>query len=281
MTTFLRQLYYELLKLFARKRTYLGFGAFLTIELLILMGLHTPHPHQMLMRAMTSHGLDFSHYFSGLTLAYSMTRWTVLILGSLYLALVCGDIISKEVEDGTMRMVLSRPVSRGRILLLKMLACAVYTFSLVFFIIASSLVLGIIDRGYGGLIVVEPWDHLFGFYESGPGILRFAYAGGVLGLLLLTFAALGFMFSCFNMKPATATILTLSVYLFDSIIRTVPYFDNLQDYLLTHHMGMWVQVFQPDIPWDKIVHSILYLGAFDLLFIATGTWYFARRDFKS
>ncbi len=164
------------------------------------------------------------------------------------MALVCGDIISKEVEDGTMRMVLSRPVSRGRILLLKLAACAVYTFSLVLFIVISSLAVGMADRGYGGLIVIDPWQHVFGFYEGGAGLVRFAYAGGVLTLLMLTFAALGFMFSCFNIKPATATILTLSIYLFDSIVHGVPYFEDLQDYLLTHHMAMWIQVFQPDIP---------------------------------
>lgn len=281
MTPLLRQLYYELLKLFARKRTYLGFAAFLVIELLILMGLHAPHAHKMFLHAMTQHGLDFSHYFSGLTLAYAMMSWTVFILGSLYMALVCGDIISKEVEDGTMRMVLSRPVSRGRILLLKLAACAVYTFSLVLFIVISSLAVGMADRGYGGLIVIDPWQHVFGFYEGGAGLVRFAYAGGVLTLLMLTFAALGFMFSCFNIKPATATILTLSIYLFDSIVHGVPYFEDLQDYLLTHHMAMWIQVFQPDIPWLKIVYSILYLGSFDLLFVSIGTWYFARRDFKS
>ena len=281
MTSFLRQFYFELLKLFARKRTYLGFGAFVVIELLILMGLRSPHAHKMFTHAMTQYGLDFSHYFSGLTLAYEMMSYTVFILGSLYLALVCGDIVSKEVEDGTMRMVLSRPVSRGRILLLKILACAVYTFSLVFFIVLSSLVLGVLDRGYGGLIVVVPWEHVFGFYEGGPGLVRFVYATGILSLLMLTFAALGFMFSCFNMKPATATIMTLSIYLFDSIIRGVPYFDNLQDYLLTHHMAMWTQVFQQEIPWSKIGYSILYLAAFDLLFVSIGIWCFGRRDFKS
>jgi ABC-2 type transport system permease protein len=281
MTQFRRQFYFELLKLFARKRTYLGFVAFVVIELLILMGLRSPHAHMMFTRAMTQHGLDFSHYFSGLTLAYEMMSYTAFILGSLYLALVCGDIVSKEVEDGTMRMVLSRPVSRGRILLLKILACAVYTFSLVLFIVLSSLTLGILDRGFGGLIVVVPWEHVFGFYEGGTGLVRFAYATGILGLLMLTFAALGFMFSCFNVKPATATILTLSIYLFDSIIRGVPYFDNFQDYLLTHHMAMWTQVFQLDIPWSKIGYSILYLGSFDLLFVSIGIYYFGRRDFKS
>lgn len=281
MSRFLLQLRFELLKLFARKRTFLGFGAFFAIELLILLGLHTPHAHAMFTRGMKQYGLDFSHYYSGLTLAYVMMSYTVFILGSLYMALVCGDIVSKEVEDGTMRMVLSRPVSRGRILLLKILACVVYTFSLVLFIVLSSLLLGILDRGYGGLVVIAPWEHIFGFYEGGPALQRFAYASGVLAFLMLTFAALGFMFSCFNVKPATATILTLSIYLFDSIIRGVPYFENMQDYLLTHHMTMWMQVFQPDIPWAKIVHSILYLGAFDLLFVSIGIWYFARRDFKS
>src|SRR6204780_1220765 len=112
MKSFLRQLHFELLKLFARKRTYLGFGAFLGIELLILLGLQMPHAQQRFKESMRMHGLDFSHYFSGLTLAYVMIASTVIVLGSLYLALVCGDIVSKEVEDGTMRMVLSRPVSR-------------------------------------------------------------------------------------------------------------------------------------------------------------------------
>jgi ABC-2 type transport system permease protein len=131
MSLFLRQLYYELLKLFARKRTYFGFIIFLIVELLILFLLQMPNAHRMFTHSMKQHGLDFSHYFSGLTLAYVMITNTVFVLGSLYLALVCGDIVSKEVEDGTMRMVLSRPVSRARILLLKYVTCIVYTETLV------------------------------------------------------------------------------------------------------------------------------------------------------
>lgn len=281
MIPFFRQFYFELLKLFARKRTYLGFGAFFGVELLILLGLHLPGPRHLFTRAMMQHGLNFSHYFSGLTLAYVMITNTVFVLGSLYLALVCGDIVSKEVEDGTMRMVLSRPISRARILLLKYLSCVFYTWTLVLFIVLSSLLMGIIDRGLGGLIVVVPWEHVFGFYEAGPGLERFALGTGLLCFIMLTLTTLGFMFSCFNMKPASATVLTISLYLVDTILRNVPYFEDLQNYFLTHHMGMWTHVFQPTIPWPELVHSICYLGAFDLLFFAIGALYFARRDFKS
>ena len=281
MNAFICQLYFELLKLFARKRTYLGFGAFLVMELLILLLLQMPNARRLFTKSMHQYGLDFSHYFSGLTLAYFMITNTVFVLGSLYLALVCGDIVSKEVEDGTMRMVLSRPVSRGRILLLKYAASVLYTWALTLFIVCSSMLLGIIDRGLGGLIVIAPWDHVFGFYETGPGLQRFAAGTGVLCCLMLTISTLGFMFSCFNIKPASATVMTLSIYIFDSVLCNVPYFENLRGYFLSHHMSMWTHVFQPQIPWSQIGYSLLYLGAFDLLFLSIGIYYFARRDFKS
>ena len=281
MKLFLRQLYSELLKLFARKRTYLGFGAFLGVEALILLLRQTPGAKRMFTRAMTMHGLDFSHYYSGLTLAYLMMSATIFVLGSLYLALVCGDIVSKEVEDGTMRMVLSRPISRTRILALKYITCIVYTWILTLFIVGSSLLLGIADRGLGGLIIVEPMEHLFAFYEAGPGLERFALCAGLLCFVMLTLTNLGFMFSCFNMKPASATVLTLSLFLVDTVVGHIPFFEDIHDYFLTRNMGLWIRAFEPTIPWAQMIHSALYLGAFDLLFLAIGAFYFARRDFKS
>jgi ABC-2 type transport system permease protein len=89
------------------------------------------------------------------------------------------------------------------------------------------------------------------------------------------------MFSCFNIKPASATVLTLSLFIVDTVVRNVPYFEDIKVYFLTHHMAMWTQAFQPTVPWPRLLHSILYLGAFDLLFLAVGAFYFTRRDFKS
>jgi len=83
------------------------------------------------------------------------------------------------------------------------------------------------------------------------------------------------------MKPASATVLTLSLFIADTVVRNVPYFENIQSYFLSHNMAMWMQAFQPTIPWMRVLHSVLYLGAFDLLFLAIGAFYFARRDFKS
>ncbi len=281
MSLFLTQLRFELFKLFARKRTYLGFLFFVVVEGLILMGMGMPRHRSMIQHQLAAQGLDYRQYFTGPTVAYQMIAWSVFALGSVYLALVCGDIVAKEVEDGTMRMILSRPVSRWRVLALKYCACAVYTVVLALFVVGSSLATGILIHGFGRLIVMAPWEGVFAFYEPLAGLERFALATVALSFCLLTLSTLAFMFSCFNLKPATATILTLSVYLLDDILRNVPFFSDLRNDFLSHHLNVWSHLFERVIPWSRILHSFSYLAVVDLLALALGSAYFLRRDFKS
>jgi ABC-2 type transport system permease protein len=281
MILFLRQLRFELVKLFGRKRTWLGFGAFLAVEVLILSLLQTPGAARALRRATTQGGMDFSHFYSGLTLAYLMISGTIFILGSLYLALVAGDVVAKEVEDGTMRMMLSRPVSRLRVLALKYAACVLYTWMLTLFIVSSSLLLALAFRGRGGLVVFAPMEHVFGFYEEGPGLYRYLLGTAMLLLVMPTISSIAFMFSCLNIKPASATICTLTVYIVDTVLRNIPYFEDLRGYFITYHMADWAQCFQQKLPWERLVHSGEYLILVDTVCVALGTLYFLRRDFKA
>ena len=92
MSLFLLQLRGELWKLFARKRTYLGFGVFLTVETLILILWQLPGGQRWMRRMIEQSGGAFDTYFSGLTVAMIMLTMTVFLLGGLYLALVGGDV---------------------------------------------------------------------------------------------------------------------------------------------------------------------------------------------
>ncbi len=118
----LLQFWHELTKLFARKRTYIGFGAFLFVETAVLFLLNRPGPKKAFRYLIEQNGYAFESYFSSLTLGLMMVGWTTVLLVGLYLALVSGDVVSKEVEEGTMRMMLSRPVTRTRLAKLKYFA---------------------------------------------------------------------------------------------------------------------------------------------------------------
>lgn len=281
MGLFFLQFRHELVKLFARRRTYIGFGAFLFMETAVVIGLNRPRPQAAFRKMIEGNGFGFEHYFSGLTLGLQMVMWTVFLVGGLYLSLVAGDVVSKEVEEGTMRLMLCRPISRWKVVLQKYLACATYTLALTLFIGGTALTAGVIYRGLGGLFAFSLSPRIFALYETGPGLARFLGAMPLLALALMTFASIGFFFSCLNMKPAAATITTLTLLFFDSIFRQIPYFEPYKPYFITEHMSVWLQVFLARIPWRDMGIDVAYLLAVDATFVVLGIVAFRERDFKS
>jgi len=281
MSLFLYQLRGELWKLFARKRTYIGYGVFFAVEILVLALMHLPPGRRMLRRVIEGNGGIFSEYFSGLTVALLMVAVTLFLLGGLYLALIAGDLVAKEVEDGTMRMTLCRPVSRLRVLALKYVVCVIYTFSLVFFVGLSALTMGLLVRGCGGLFPMIPGVNLLALYEFGPGLERYLAALPCFALSMLTFATFAFQLSCWNMKPAAATISAITVFFVDWILHEMPYFESYRPWMMTTHMNTWMNAFREPWPWQKLVEDYAILLGLDATFFIVGAVVFASRDFKS
>ncbi len=281
MSLFFLQFRNELTKLFARKRTYIGFVVFFALEILILLLFQLPKIQRAWRRVLEDAGYGFEQYFSGITLAFQIVLWTTILLGGLYVALVAGDVVSKEVEDGTLRMTLCRPVSRLRVLAVKYLVCLVYTFALTFFIGISALLMGIARQGMGGFFVLQPLEKLFVIYDFGPGLVRYLGSLPLLAFSLLSITSLGFMLSCFNMKPAAATICTLSYFMADMIFRGVPYFEPIKVWFITYHTESWYNVFRSPMPWQRMVEDYAYLFGVDATFILVGVIVFSSRDFKS
>ena len=281
MSLFFFQLRNELQKLFARKRTYIGFGAFALVEGFVLFMLNLPKPKAHFRRLIEENGYGFEQYFSGPTLGLMMLMWTTFLLGALYLALVAGDVLAKESEEGTLRMTLCRPVTRGRIIALKYLACCIYTFALIGFIGVSALLAGLVFKGIGGLFVFAPLEKIMALHDPGSGLALYLSALPLLALGLMSVTSLGFMFSCFPMKPAAATILTLSLFFLDSIFRNIPYFESLQPWFITTHMAAWLHVFEPRIPWWRMGEDYAYLLAIDATALLIGFAVFHERDLKA
>lgn len=281
MSLFFFQLRGELFKLFARKRTWMGFGVFLALEILILLLFQLPKVQRSWKHLLEDAGYGFEQYFSGITLAFQIVLWTTSLLGGLYVALVAGDIVAKEVEDGTLRMTLCRPVSRMRVLLLKYVTCVIFTFSLALFIGLSALAFGLARQGAGGFFAFQPLDKLFAIYDFWPGLARYLASLPLLGLGLLSIASLGFMLSCCNVKPAAATICTLSYFIADMIFRGIPYFESIKFWFITVHTETWYNVFRSPMPWAQMLEDYAYLIGVDGTFLAIGFVIFSTRDFKS
>jgi len=204
----------------------------------------------------------------------------LLLLMPLYVTLVGGDLVAKEYEEGTLRMILSRPISRPRLLFVKWVAGVIFAISQVLFLGAVALLFARILFPWRSMFVLIPGEG-FGAYPPGAGLERFAFAHLFMALNARMMLSVAFIFSSFNMKPAAATILALSYILLNFVLDKIPFFDQYKNWFITYHMEAWVRLFQSPVQWPVIIQSeCVIIGSCATAFII-GCTAFQVRDIKS
>jgi ABC-2 type transport system permease protein len=278
---FLAQLKNELWKLFGKKRTYIGFGAFVLAQSAMLLVCKYTHWQREVERLLAGNGFLASEYISALTVSLVLLWPQILLLMPLYVALVGGDLVAKEAEDGTLRMILSRPISRLRLLQVKWLAGMIFATVLV-------LALGVIALGlarllfpWKGMFVFAQENSTFGIFPPQAGLARYAFSHLFVVMNAITLLSVASMFSCFNMKPAAATILALSYLFMNLVMQHIPFFEPYQNWFVTYHFQCWLLVFQTPTPWAQIFQSETTLLAISATAFVIGAVVFQVRDIKS
>jgi ABC-2 type transport system permease protein len=208
---------------------------------------------------------------------------SMFVLGSVFFALVAGDIVAKENEDGNLRLIFARPITRLRLLLVKYAAVCLYTVSFVFFVGISGYAMAVAAVGWeGGLFVMEPKMKVFAAYpEWSEGAPRLALGALGIGFSMITISSIAFMFSCFKMKPAAATIVTLSILFVDMILQNFPFFRPYEEWFVTWRMSAWLFMMENYLPWAKVLESFAFLFGLNATVFVIGWLSFQSRDFKT
>jgi ABC-2 type transport system permease protein len=277
---FFAQLKNELWKLFGKKRTYIGFGAFLLAQTAMLCAFKFTRWQSDMERLLAGNGYLATEFISALTVAIVMIMPQIILLMPLYVSLVGGDLVAKESEDGTLRMILARPISRVRLLFVKWVAGVIFATVLVTVLGVTALGLARLFFPWQGLFVFVP-GQAFSVLSANEGFLRYLFAHVFLVVNASTVLSIAFMFSCFNMKPAAATILALSYLFVNLVMEGIPFFDRYEHWFITHHFRCWLLVFSDPIPAWRIVQSQMLLLAVSATVFVIGSTAFHLRDIKS
>ncbi|MEQ1861608.1 MAG: ABC transporter permease [Chthoniobacteraceae bacterium] len=280
MRPFLTQLRWEFRKLRARPATYFGFAACALWSLAGSLLLRVPAVRLHIQRDLWRMQWDFEKTFSGLTTATHFMGEAMTLAGSLSLTLVAAGMLAGEAEDGSMRMTFCRPISRTRVLALKLIVCAVYSTALTCFVAASALGVGLLFEGPGPLIMVATHESVLGAFDFSTGLQRYALASALLAVSALSGTLFSFTCACFPVKPATAIALALTLTFADNSIRAAPSMAHVAPYCLTTRLIAWRQVFNEDIPIARLRRLYGQLLAIDAALLAIAWSAFRRREFK-
>lgn len=197
------------------------------------------------------------------------------------IALVAGDLLAGEATAGTYRILLTRPVSRFKVVSSKFIAGNIYTFLLILWLAIVSMGVGAILFGFGELIVIRPSGVLI--LDRADVLWRFllAYGFAVLGMSVVCSLALFFSSLVENaIGPIVSTMAVIIVFIIVSEIK-IDLFKSIRPYLFTNYILSWRMFFSDPVNISKVLEAVLILFGHIVFLFSITAIIFKRKDILS
>src|SRR5258707_232981 len=286
----------ELFKIFRRPRPYIPFAAIAAMILIIQLGLKfdgKSYLELMMSSLSDSFYIPYGMIMNGYLVAFVILN-TLLIQVPLLVALVAGDIIAGEANMGTLRLLVIRPVSRTRLLLVKFYASVIYTVLLLAWMALLALFLSMLLFGTNDMMIAR--NTVMEQIKSSDVLWRYIAAFGYATVALSTVAALAFLLSVFAENSIGPIVSTISIVIVLTILSEmrIPLYDNtVKPWLFTSHMLAWKGFFYSrsdgqgaavtgsveNLP--AILRSLGILLGYIVAFVTTAIVAFKKKDILS
>jgi len=291
-----RLLQIELFKIFKRPRTYISFAAIAAMILVIQLGLKFDGKSylQLIMSGISdSFYVPYDMILNGYLVAFVILN-TLLIQVPLLIALVAGDVVAGEANMGTLRLLVTKPVSRTELMLAKYAASVVYTILLLMWMALLALFLSMLFFGSNDMLIAR--NDVMEQISKNDILWRYTAAFGYAAVALSTVAALAFLLSVFAENSIGPIVSTISIVVVLTILSEmkIPLYDNtVKPYLFTSHMLAWKGFFYSKangngqaIPGSienlpAILRSLGILLCYIVLFVSSAIIVFRKKDILS
>ena len=256
-----RELTSELSLVFRRRRNAIVLMLIATVPVLIgtAVKVSAPKPGE---------GPPFIAQVSGNGLFLTFTALTVClpVFLPLAVAIVAGDAVAGEANAGTLRYLLTVPVGRTRVLVVKALGVLAYLAAAVMTVSLVALITG------AALFGLHPVTLLSG--DTVPitnGLQRALAVTIFVAVDLVGLAAIGLFFSTLTEVPVGAMAATLGVAVAFAILDSIPQLGSLRGLMLTHHWLDFGELLRRSPQTSQLLRFSLVPLAYAALF-GTAAW---------
>src|SRR6266478_4701107 len=236
---------WELLKLLAQKRTYLGLSVAVLVPLIFTFVL--------IIKPGGPNDVPLGRYIrdTGLALPFVVLFFMSIWGFPLITALVAGDIVAAESHNGTLKTILTRSRERGQVFAAKVLAAFTYTVAVVLAMSVVGVIAGSAAWGF------HSFTSLSGTHVSagrGLGLLFASIAAYALPLAAI--AAVGLLLSTVTRNSAASVVGTLMFALFMQLIGVLPGTESFRPYLLGTQFDAWHGFLRTPADWTPVIRAL-------------------------
>lgn len=286
----------ELFKIYKRPRTYIAFAAVLAIVAVVQIALKFDGKSYIsFMMSGLSDTFEFQNdkVLNGYLVCFIILN-TLLIHVPLLVALIAADAVAGEANMGTLRLLVSKPISRTQLIVVKFVAAVIYVVLLLIWMAILALLVSVIIFGTNDMVVLR--SNSFNQMLADDVLWRYFMAFAYATVAMSTVAALSLLLSVFAENAVGPIVATISVVIVLTILSemNIPLYDEtVKPWLFTSHMVAWKGFFYVQSTDDgetikgsienfpAIMKSLSILLAYIFLFMGMAIVSFKKKDILS
>jgi ABC-2 type transport system permease protein len=261
----------ELWLIFGRRRNWVGIAVLMTVPILLVISVKVSPPAG-------SGGTDFINQIAqnGVFAALAALTLEMPLFLPVAVASISADSIAGEANLGTLRYLLSVPVDRTRLLVVKFIAIVVFSGAAVLVVAGTGALLGLAVFG-GGPVVTLSGTALPFWVGVGRLVLVCLYLTACLAGL----GALGLFVSTLTEQPIGATIATLVLAVGSEIMDAIPQLSAIHRYLPTHYWLAFGDLLRDPMSTSGVAAGLFSAAAYVAIFGSAAWARFGGRDVTS
>jgi ABC-2 type transport system permease protein len=261
----------ELMLIFGRRRNWVGGLILAAVPVLIAIAVKASPPA----------GRNSGNFLNQITGNGIFVALAALVLEMplflpIAVAAIAGDAVAGEANLGTLRYLLSVPVDRTRLLLVKFGAIAVFAVCATLLVALVGALLGLALFGGGPVVTLS--GTLLPFWT---GVGRLLLIVVYIAACMTALGGVGLFVSTLTEQPIAATIATLLLALGSEIADAIPQLSAIHRFLPTHYWLAFGDLMRDPVSYGGILPGLLSAAIYLAIF-GTAAWArFGGRDITS
>lgn len=267
-TRFLRS---ELRLIAGRRRNQAGLAVLALVPIIIAIAVRVSEPRP-------GEGPDFSANITsnGLFVPLAALSVEMGMFLPLAIAMLAGDAVAGEANSGTLRYLLTVPVDRTRLLLVKYVSLVVGAFWGILAVVIPGAVIGIALFGTGPMTTLSGSQ-----LDTATAVWRIALVTLYLTAALAALAAIGLFISAMTEQPIAAAIALMIVTILMWILDATPQVAWLHPWLPVDHFMSFGDFLRDPISWSGPLQGLGLFAAYAAVFWSLAWARFVGKDITS
>lgn len=281
----IREIWYELIKMSSQKKTYIPVAGYLLFLLLCCIAFcNSTNSMAGMLSGFELNRAEAAKYLDGFFFARILLAPTFIILMPVVMAALGGDCVAGEIQEGSLKLYMSRPRSRTRVILSKF--AAIYAAGFVYSVIFScfGLLFGTLLFGLAPVQVLLVPGKFFGamvaVMSNTEALVRYFTTAFYFSFSLMTLGAMALFFSTIFNRMSSAALSVITIYFVSYVIVSLPFGEWLRPWLISEIMNNGFLFWLTPLPPGKIVVNLATLGLYISAFLTGAIVTFNCKDIR-